>query len=185
MKFISDDQNPLAQLVELKSSLAPNDDVAGNHDLLVEWRINQDEIEEGRVGTIRVEIQEATLSVDFSGLQVIPKTRHGQGETGGNAKDLNLALVQRKGSDHYYGPDEIAKRALKVRELWSNLKRFGIEIGVEADAASKHQDKVAGQLATDAPPGLAISSPGEGHPSLSLAAAGLIIRSSITREGSP
>ena len=86
MQFTSDDQNPLAQLVELKSSLAPKDDGAGDHDLLVELRINPDEIEEDRVGTIRVGIQEATLSVEFSGLDVVPKTRHGQGETGGKTR---------------------------------------------------------------------------------------------------
>ncbi|RFC63856.1 hypothetical protein [Mesorhizobium denitrificans] len=86
MSFITDDQNPLAQLVELKSSLALKDDTADNHDLLVELRINPDEIEEDRIGTISVEILEATLSVDFSGLKVAPKTRHGQGETGGKTR---------------------------------------------------------------------------------------------------
>jgi hypothetical protein len=31
-------------------------------------------------------MQEATISVDFSGLKVVPKTRHGQGETGGKTR---------------------------------------------------------------------------------------------------
>jgi len=94
MDFTSDDQNPLAQLVQLKSRLAPKDDIVGNHDLLVELRINPDEIEEDRVGTIRVGIQEATLSVEFSGLDIVPKTRHGQGETGGKTrKELQRETV--------------------------------------------------------------------------------------------
>jgi hypothetical protein len=94
MDFISDDQNPLAQLVQLKSRLAPKDGIEGGHDLLMELRINPDEIEEDRVGTIRVGIQEATLSVEFSGLDVVPKTRHGQGETGGKTrKELQRETV--------------------------------------------------------------------------------------------
>jgi len=86
MRFTAEDQNPLAQLVELKTNLAPKECTEGNHDLLVELRVNPDEIEEDRIGTISVEIMEATLSVDFLGLKVVSKTRHGQGETGGRAK---------------------------------------------------------------------------------------------------
>ncbi|RFC63857.1 pentapeptide repeat-containing protein [Mesorhizobium denitrificans] len=48
-------------------------------------------------------------------------------------KDVNLPLVQRKGSDHYYSADEIEKKAVKVQVLWSNLKRVGIEIDVATD----------------------------------------------------
>ncbi|MER8830482.1 pentapeptide repeat-containing protein [Mesorhizobium sp. M0938] len=57
-------------------------------------------------------------------------------ESSRNAKDLNLPLVQRKGGANYFSPEEIEKRALNVEELWSHLKRFGIEIGVEENVAA-------------------------------------------------
>ena len=100
MNYFSDDQNPLAQLIELKSSLVPKNETFGNFDLVVELRINPDEIEEDRIGTIRVELLEATLFADFSGLRVVPKTRHGQGETGGTARiELQREIVTSKTSE--------------------------------------------------------------------------------------
>lgn len=58
-------------------------------------------------------------------------------ESSRNAKDLTLPLIQRKGGTNYFSADEIEKRTLKIAELWSHLKRFGIEIGVGEDVTSK------------------------------------------------
>lgn len=100
MDFNSDDQNPLIHLVELKTRLAPKDDVAGNHDLLVELRINPDEIKEDKVGTISVKILEAMLSLNFSGLKAVAKTKHGQEETGGKTrKELQREIVTSTSSE--------------------------------------------------------------------------------------
>lgn len=83
MSFISDNQNPLADLVELKSKLSSPDEMDDRRHLVVELRIQPDEIEEERLGTFTVAIEEALLAVDFYGLEVVPRTRHGQDDPGG------------------------------------------------------------------------------------------------------
>lgn len=131
MDFFSDDQNPFAQLVELKSNLAPKDGIDVGHDLLMELRINPDEIEEDRVGTIRVEIQEAILSVDLCGLEVVPKTRHGQGETGGKTRkelkrDTTVTTTnetdKKRGADVSVGASAVGPEG-KVGLAGSSFKR--------------------------------------------------------------
>ncbi|ESZ01879.1 hypothetical protein [Mesorhizobium sp. LNHC209A00] len=76
MKFKSEHDNPLPDLVELKTKVSPKEGDDHAHDLLVELRVHPFEIEEA-IGTIAVEISEAVLSVQFTGLAVVPRTKLG------------------------------------------------------------------------------------------------------------
>lgn len=76
MKFKSEHQNPLADLVELKTQLAPKEGGDMAHEVLAELRVHPYEIEEP-FGTIGIEISEAILSLQFSGLEVVPGTKFG------------------------------------------------------------------------------------------------------------
>jgi len=51
-------------------------------------------------------------------------------ESSRDANDLKLPLAQRKGGVQYFEKDAVEARALKVDELWLNLKKVGIEIAV-------------------------------------------------------
>ena len=77
MKFVSEHKNSLPDLVELKTKVAAKEGDNDKHEMLVELRVHPFEIEE-KIGTIAVEITEAILSVEFSGLEVVPKTKLGQ-----------------------------------------------------------------------------------------------------------
>jgi hypothetical protein len=76
VKFKSDHDNPLPDLVELKTKVSPKEGDDHAHNLLVELRVHPFEIEES-IGTITVEISEAVLSVQFTGLEVVPRTKLG------------------------------------------------------------------------------------------------------------
>jgi hypothetical protein len=76
VKFKAEHDNPLPDLVELKTKISPKEDGDNSHELLVELRIHPFEIEES-IGTIAVEISEAVLSVQFAGLEVVPRTKLG------------------------------------------------------------------------------------------------------------
>jgi hypothetical protein len=77
MKFVSEHKNPLPDLVELKTKVAAKEGDNDKLEMLVELRIHPHEIDE-TIGTITVEITEAILSVEFSGLEAVPKTKRGQ-----------------------------------------------------------------------------------------------------------
>ncbi|TPI63949.1 hypothetical protein FJ417_03335 [Mesorhizobium sp. B3-1-7] len=81
MTFKSNNQNPLGQLVELKTKLVPDDDQGSANTLLVELRANPEEIED-KIGTISVSIKEATLVLTLHGLDIVSKSRLGQPTTG-------------------------------------------------------------------------------------------------------
>jgi hypothetical protein len=74
VKFKSEHQNPLPDLVELMTRIAPKDGDDTAHEILVELRVHPHEIEES-FGTIGVEISEAILSLQLSGLEVVPGTK--------------------------------------------------------------------------------------------------------------
>jgi hypothetical protein len=77
MPIVSRNENPFPDLVEVTATLVSTEEAASNYDLLVELRVHPCEIEE-EIGTISVEIFEATLSLDIGGVNIVPKTKFGQ-----------------------------------------------------------------------------------------------------------
>ena len=74
MSFYNENQNPLPNIVELNSRLVPGSSGENECALMAELRIHPNEIEE-EIGTITIEIEEATLSAEFHGLEVIPNSK--------------------------------------------------------------------------------------------------------------
>jgi hypothetical protein len=77
VRIISRNENPFPDLVEVKAALLVNDELEVSCDLSVELRVHPCEIEE-EIGIISLEISEATLSLDISGANILPKTKLGQ-----------------------------------------------------------------------------------------------------------
>ncbi|MBS3850499.1 hypothetical protein KD146_17505 [Devosia sp. BSSL-BM10] len=77
MAFRVKNYNPLPDLAELTTVVPAEDDTATSHQLNVELRIHPHEIED-EVGTVMVSFTEATLSLELSGLSVVPKSKLGQ-----------------------------------------------------------------------------------------------------------
>jgi hypothetical protein len=77
VSIVSKNDNPLPDLVEVKATLVPDEEADGNYELSVELRVHPCEIDE-EIGTISVEIIEATLSLDIGGVIIVPKTKFGQ-----------------------------------------------------------------------------------------------------------
>jgi hypothetical protein len=93
MTFVSENNNALRNIVELKTKVTAKEDDCDKHEVLMELRIHPNEIDD-KIGTIAVEVVQAFLDVDFSGLEVVAKTKLGQ-----PVKDLKVRReVQRERS---------------------------------------------------------------------------------------
>ncbi|MHA6643714.1 pentapeptide repeat-containing protein [Mesorhizobium sp. A623] len=73
--------------------------------------------------------------ISASDLRLIAR-RWLRAESSRNAVDVELPLLQRNGGGNYFTRVAIDERTLRVQELWSKLKRAGIDIQVEGDAVS-------------------------------------------------
>ena len=76
MKFKSEHENPLPDLVELKTQVSAKEGEEDTQNVLVELRVHPHEIEE-TFGVISVGISEAILSMEFNGLEVVPRSKLG------------------------------------------------------------------------------------------------------------
>jgi hypothetical protein len=74
---VTRNENPLPDLVEVKATLVSGDETGENYDLSIELRVHPCEIEE-EIGIISIEIIDAILSLDISGVNIVPKTKFGQ-----------------------------------------------------------------------------------------------------------
>ncbi|MBZ9940155.1 hypothetical protein LB533_03450 [Mesorhizobium sp. BR1-1-13] len=130
MTFKSSHLNPLSQLVELKTHLL--DDAEGqSQSLVVELRANPQEVED-KIGTISVEIREATLALDISGMEIVPKTRIGQSETAVPAlrevhRETTIATVR--------ASSEGGKAGVSVG-ITASGPEAGVQLGVAASDSS-------------------------------------------------
>jgi hypothetical protein len=77
LPFSSRDQNPVPDLVEVKARVVPCEGDDNRFKLLFELRIHPSQLEE-QIGTVEVELFEATLSLYLYGMQTVSKSKLGQ-----------------------------------------------------------------------------------------------------------
>lgn len=121
MKFQSEHENPLPDLVELRTTVVSKSGGYHVHEVLVELRVHPFEIEEA-FGRISVAIFQAVLSVQFSGLEVVPRTK------------LGNPVVDTKTRNEVQRERSVTNTSDEEKTRQSRLGTGASAIGVEAKA---------------------------------------------------
>lgn len=87
MAYKVKNENPIGDLVELKSSVSQEDEGV-TCDLKVELRIHPYEFED-HLGTISICFSQATLALETVGLDVVPNTKFGQPVVGQTTREID------------------------------------------------------------------------------------------------
>ena len=87
MPFIARNENPVADLVELRTRITQEDSDGVCSHVEIELRVHPHEIED-TLGTISVCFTQATLALEIVGLEVVPSSKFGQPVVGVNRREI-------------------------------------------------------------------------------------------------